>query len=306
MLKPPKYFCFSEPMSDTKPFHPPLFVINLKRSSDRRASIAAQLDELGIDFEVFPATDGARLSPSELAHYDEQYVIDQIARPMSPSEVGCYLSHVRIWKKMVEENIPWAVVLEDDVDIHDDLTGILAAVKKIPFKWDFIRLAGLRPTPSLRLYDLNDKFELTVLLQGASGTQGSCISRTGAQKLLDHATPLIRGTVDDHLIDNCWKTGLRILAVQPYPVSENKKFVSSIETERRKIFQKNRTKPVKITFRSWVTRRRYKLGRSIDKRMYAVVHKLLRLRHQAQRIFTRRGEDNCATAIVWTRNKNKA
>jgi len=259
-------------MSETKPFSPPLFVINLERSSDRRESIAAQLDELCIDFEIFPASDGARLSQNELAQYDEKYVIGQIARPMSPSEVGCYLSHVRIWKKIVEEDISWAVVLEDDVDIHDDLPGILSAVDKIPFRWDFIRLAGLGPTPSLRLYDLNDKFELTVLLQGASGTQACCISRTGAQKLLNHATPLIRGTIDDHVIDNCWKTGLRILAVQPYPISENKRFVSSIETERRKIFQENRTKPEKMTLRSWVTRRRYKLGRSVGRRAYVLIH----------------------------------
>ena len=281
---PPHFF--SESMSDTKPFSPPLFVINLERSSDRRASIAAQLDKLDIDFEIFPASDGARLSQNELAQYDEKCVIDQIARPMSPSEVGCYLSHVRIWKKIVEENIPWAVVLEDDVDIHDDLAGILSAVNKIPFKWDFIRLAGLGPTPSLRLYDLNHKFELTVLLQGASGTQASCISRAGAQKLLDHATPLIRGTIDDHVIDNCWTIGLRILAVQPYPISENKRFISSIETERRKIFQENRRKPEKMTLRSWVTRRRYKLRRSIARRAYVLIHSWTWLWYRAKLLFT--------------------
>jgi len=293
-------------MSDTKPFPPPLFVINLERSSDRRASIAAQLDELGIDFEIFPATDGARLSPSELAQYDEQYVIGQIARPMSPSEVGCYLSHVRIWKKMVEEDIPWAVVLEDDVDIHDDLTGILAAIDTIPFKWDFIRLAGLGPTPSLRLCDLNDNVELSVLLQGASGTQASCISRTGAQKLLDHATPLIRGTIDDHVIDNCWKTSLRILAVQPYPISENKKFISSIETERRRIFQEHRKKPEKMTFRKWAIRRRYKLDRSIGRRMYAIILALFWLKQRARCSFTPRGDKRCSASAAGMNTTNDA
>jgi glycosyl transferase family 25 len=285
----PLYF-FSDSMSDTKPFTPPLFVINLKRSSDRRESMATRLEEIGIDFEISPATDGARISQSELAQYDEKYVISQIARPLSRSEVGCYLSHTRLWQKIVEEDIPWAVVLEDDVDIHGDLTDILAAIDKIPFEWDFIRLAGLVPPPSLPLYHLTDKFELSVLLQGASGTQANCISRTGAQKLLDYATPLIRGTIDDQVIDNCWKSGLKILAIQPYPISENRKFVSSIETERRQIFQENKKKPGRVTFQGWAVRKRYRLGKSLGRRAYALIHAWFWLWHRA-RLFSRPSPD---------------
>jgi GR25 family glycosyltransferase involved in LPS biosynthesis len=224
---------------------------------------------------------------------------------MSASEVGCYLSHTRLWKRIVDEDIPWAVVLEDDVDIHDDLAGIFSAIDRIPFKWDFIRLAGLGPTPSLQLYDQNDKFELSVLLQGASGTQANCISRTGAKRLLDYATPLIRGTIDDHVIDNSWKTGLRILAVQPYPISENKNFVSNIETERRKIFRENRTKPEKMSFRSWAIRRRYKLGRSIGRRMYTILHALFWLTQSARCTFIHHGDKRCSTATAGANRAKK-
>lgn len=274
-------------MSQPQPFAPPIFVINLERSSDRRESIASQLASIGIDFEIFPATDGTKLSESELAKYDEQYVSGQIARPMSPSEVGCYLSHTRLWRKIVEEDIPWAVVLEDDLDIHDGLTDILAAIDKLPFEWDFIRLAGLIPTPCCPLYTLDDKFVLSVLLQGASGSQASCISLAGARKLLAYATPLIRGTIDDHVTDNCWKTGLRILAVQPYPIGENGKFVSSIETERRQIFQKNRTKPDKTKFRARAIHRRYKLDRSIGRRAYMLIHLIFWVWLKAKLLITR-------------------
>lgn len=272
-------------MSDSKPFTPPLFVINLERSSDRRASIAAQLEEIDIDFEIFPASDGARLLQSELTPYDEKFVIGQIARPLSRSEVGCYLSHTRLWKKIVEEEIPWAVVLEDDVDIHANLTDILAAIGNLPFKWDFIRLAGLGPTPSLPLFNLTDEFNLSVLLQGAGGTQAYCVGRTGAQKLLDYSLPRIRGTIDDHVIDNCWKTGLRILAVQPYPISENKGFVSSIQTERRQILHESRKKTEKMGLRRWAVRTRYKFGRSMGRRAYILIHSSLWLEYRTKRLF---------------------
>jgi glycosyl transferase, family 25 len=293
-------------MSAQEHFTPPVFVISLERSSDRRHSMATQFDRTSIDFEFFPATNGEKLTQHELAQYDEQFVIERISRPMSRAEVGCYLSHARLWKKIVDEGIPWAVILEDDVDLMCDVDGLLSAVGALPFGWELIRLAGLGLAPALPLFPLPGETTLATLLQGAGGTQGYCISLRGAKKLLDFATPRVVGTVDDHVIDNCWKTGLRILAVLPYPISENKGFVSSIETERRSLFQEYRKKPEKMAFRQWTNRRRHKLGRSIGRRMYAVVHTLFWLRHQAQRIFTHRGDGNCATATVWTRNKNKA
>jgi glycosyl transferase, family 25 len=259
-------------MLPSTPFAPPLFVINLERSHDRRAHVTAQLEALGLACEVFPATDGAQLSAEELARYDESFVIEQIARPMSGSEVGCYLSHTRLWQTIIDQSIPWAVVLEDDVTIHAELKSVLSAISRIPVEWDLIRLAGLGPTPALELCGLDGQFRLSTLLKGASGTQAICISRSGAQKLLAHALPRIRGTIDDHVIDNCWRTGLRILAVQPYPIHEDKQFVSSIEKERRRIFQENRKKAGKTTFRKWVIRRRYKLGRSIGKRAFVLIH----------------------------------
>jgi glycosyl transferase family 25 len=272
-------------MSVTTSYFPPLFVINLERSSDRRKHITSQLDALGLHCEIFPASDGARLSEHELGQYDEAYVIGQIARPMSRSEVGCYLSHTGAWQKIVEEGIPWAVVLEDDIEIHSDLKAVLSAISSIPCDWDVIRLAGLGPTPSRPLCDLDGNHRLSVLLQGASGTQALCISRKGAQKLLRYAYPKIRGTIDDHVIDNSWKTGLRILAVQPYPVSENRKFGSSIESERRQIFQRSGKRTDKRTLRSLAVRRRYKLGRSIGRRAYILTHALFWLQCKAKLLF---------------------
>lgn len=281
-------------MSAPGPFTPPVFVINMERSSDRRQSMAAQFGRLGIDFEFFAATDGEKLTQREPARYDEQFSIAQISRPMSRSEIGCYLSHARLWTKIVDEDIPWAVVLEDDVDIMGDLTGIVSAIGALPFEWDLIRLAGLGSPRALPLCVLTGDANLATLLQGAGGTQAYCVSFRGARKLLDYATPRVVGTVDDHVIDNCRKTGLRILAVQPFPISENKGFISSIEAERRRIFAEHRKRPDKMTFWRWAIRRRYRLGRSIGRRMYAVIHAIFWLRHRARLFFVRRPDGHCS------------
>ena len=64
---------------------------------------------------------------------------------LTPNEIGCYLSHFRLYEKIVEENIDRAVILEDDVDVSADFPSVLRALNDAPDDWEFIRLAGLRP-----------------------------------------------------------------------------------------------------------------------------------------------------------------
>jgi glycosyl transferase family 25 len=257
---------------------PPVFVINLERSTERREKISLQLNEIGLDFELVTATDGAALSRSDRAAYNEAHVISNISRPMSAAEVGCYISHAKLWQRVVAEDIPWAVILEDDILIQADLKTILSAVDRLTFKWDVIRLAGLIDTPSQPLFELSGNRTLSVPLQGASGGQAYCLSRAGARKLLAYSTT-IRGTVDDHVIDNCWKTGLEILAVQPYPIVEDKRHTSNIEPDRKELFQAYRgPRKKRRSIRQLLIRRRYKIGRSLGRRYYYFIHYLLAIR----------------------------
>ena len=84
-----------------------IFVLNLERAVERRQSMLQHLSGLGIEAEILPAVEGARLPPSSLpAGTDPR---------LSPGEVGCYLSHVRFWEIVVERGLEHAIVLEDDV-----------------------------------------------------------------------------------------------------------------------------------------------------------------------------------------------
>jgi len=251
---------------DSIPETVPVFVINLEKNTVRRNNIENQFARTGLSFEIFPATDGSSLSKRDLASYDENHVLHNISRVLSPSEIGCYLSHQKLWQRIVDDNLPWAVVLEDDVLIQANLEEILSKIDGIPFKWDLIRLAGLLPTSNFPLYGLTGDYKLTVPLQGASGTQANCISRTGAQKLLAYST-MIRGTVDDDVIDKTWETGLKLFAVQPYPIREDQEQISSIQEERKTIFQAYRKNKKNRSIKQNLIRRRYKLRRSFGKRL---------------------------------------
>jgi glycosyl transferase family 25 len=105
-----------------------IFVINLEKDAARRASITGQLSALGLPFELVPGVLGSALSAAELAlHYDDGKAKWRMARSLLPAEIGCALSHVNVYRMMVARDIPFALVLEDDVSLPGGLGEVLDA-----------------------------------------------------------------------------------------------------------------------------------------------------------------------------------
>lgn len=103
-----------------------IFVINLARHAERRALMKMQLDALGLPYEFFDAVDGFTLSPDFLKeNYDAERARQLNRRDLSLGEIGCALSHLAIYKKMVDENIPLALIFEDDALIGSQFPEIL-------------------------------------------------------------------------------------------------------------------------------------------------------------------------------------
>jgi glycosyl transferase family 25 len=71
-----------------------VFVINLARSTERRASIEQQPSHLNLDDEITEAVDGSQLSYSDIMR--EMRLLNYA---LSCGEVGCALSHIGIYRK---------------------------------------------------------------------------------------------------------------------------------------------------------------------------------------------------------------
>ena len=116
----------------------PIFVINLKRSPERRASISKQLDTLGLEYQYIDAVDGRQFTPYEVVEkYGEQvfYTNSYNKQRMTLGSLGCLLSHIKFYDLMIENNIPAACVLEDDAELSPHLPQILASetLQKVPW-----------------------------------------------------------------------------------------------------------------------------------------------------------------------------
>ena len=92
----------------------PIFVISLP-GSPRRETMTRQMARWGGRWSFVDAVDGRTLSAEELNRvYDEKRTLRRIGRPMSKGEIGTALSHASIYRRMEEEGIPRALILEDD------------------------------------------------------------------------------------------------------------------------------------------------------------------------------------------------
>jgi len=122
----------------------PAYVINLERSPERRLYITSHLRSLGIEPTVVPAFDGKKLSLDEVVQdgrYNDDISRRSFDRSLSMAEIGCGLSHLSIYQRMVREGTPYALVSEDDAQFGPDARQrIEAALQAAPADWGVIQL----------------------------------------------------------------------------------------------------------------------------------------------------------------------
>ena len=119
-----------------------IFLINLARRPDRLAHVQQQLAQLGLSFERFDAVDGATIDDTSFVDRDQFYLNNK--RQIALGEIGCAMSHRAIWQQMVEQNLPFALILEDDINIRAELVDFLASTHHYQH-FDFLNLSYSEP-----------------------------------------------------------------------------------------------------------------------------------------------------------------
>lgn len=183
-----------------------VLVISLRRSVDRRRSVEEHLQQAGVEFEFFDAVDGRAI--------DHEASQAQGARwKLTPGEVGCYLSHVDVWKRIVSEGLPSALVLEDDALLAPDAWPLIKQCAAWGADWDLIRLSAIEKQVGWRVASLGRGHHLVLPTKSPSGSAGYVVSLAGARRLL--AALSVPATPIDTALDEYWAYGLNIPMVVP-------------------------------------------------------------------------------------------
>ena len=126
-----------------------IFVINLKRRADRLEKFLKKVKYLP-KFEIFKAIDGKELkydNSYNLLYFGNKILENNLIKKikgLKVGEIGCFLSHYFIWKKIIQLDKP-CLIFEDDANICDDYTNKLNIIfeKGIPENFDILWI-GIR------------------------------------------------------------------------------------------------------------------------------------------------------------------
>jgi len=164
------------------------FVINLDRSTSRWDHFKEVNSTVLNDIHRISAVDGRLLKDKW------QYVSRWMHLTHEPSKfnimpaIGCFLSHRKCWQQVVEQNLPYALVLEDDVMATEFTSRFLKAYVENPLPFDWVKLHvnrhANRPDKQQSIGASLVGIELCVCMHGSKSTGAYIITNAGAHKAL--------------------------------------------------------------------------------------------------------------------------
>lgn len=163
-------------------------VISLSTAHDRRQHIENEFGKQGIEFEFFDA-----ITPDLIEVTCQKLGIDLTQNQrLSNGEKACFLSHVCLWQKMLDEDIKYLAIFEDDVYLGENAHLFLnndTWVQAIDF--DIIKLETWKELVHLGKNSI-DVFErqLKILKSTHVGAAAYIINQHCAKKAIDYIKSL--------------------------------------------------------------------------------------------------------------------
>lgn len=156
-----------------------IYVINLKRNKDRLNVFMKRAKDANVKVERFEAVNGKELPKN---HPDiVKYFIKN--HNLNPGQIGCALSHIKIWEDAIKNNYKNIIVFEDDAIIPVDFWNRFnKAYNNLPSDWK-VSYLGLN-WPHVK--KINQNVSKVIYKKGTSnfGTHAMLINIDKISKLL--------------------------------------------------------------------------------------------------------------------------
>lgn len=208
------------------------FIVNLKSDVSKKENVVSLCEANGIECEVIEAVAGKEL-PYEILYTSS---FDYPHSFLTKGVIGCTMSHLYIYSRIVSENLPYALILEDDITIKSAVSNIIESIKHtISSKKPEIFLLN---TPEAITPIFNKKMCDDIIfyrMARASQSPAYVINNQAAKELLKYNLP-IKFEVDrwvafrDHCGINIWSLQQGVIDSYDHDKSE-----SSLEEDRSKV-----------------------------------------------------------------------
>lgn len=199
----------------------PVYVISLARALQRRANISARLNAAGVRYEFVDAVDGQTLDLEQLSgRLRNDIAYKRYQHRLTNNEIGCFLSHYNLWARMLSEQIPCALILEDDACWTPGFFDVVEALPRCGWHWEYVLLSGGEPRRvESELCDLPHGYRLVRHHRPGWTAAAYLISLAGAKKAHKQCH-----TIDGHAdgtMRQYWRFGLAFYEVTPAPAYQS-------------------------------------------------------------------------------------
>jgi glycosyl transferase family 25 len=198
---------------------PKAFILHLERASARAANVRSLSASLPIESEVLAAVDGARLSAEDVKQaYVRRRFRPTYPFPLTRTEVGVFLSHRAAWRRIVDDDLDFAFIFEDDAQIDPSLFAELVDFVTLERPaWDYVLLPA---QPIRNGTPVASRGGLTLLRPDAPPLRAiaQIVSLAAAKRLLDRTLPFDRPI--DTLLQMTWVTSQPVLVASPSPIRD--------------------------------------------------------------------------------------
>ncbi len=93
------------------------YIISLKTAAQRREHICNEFGKQAIPFQFCDA-----VTSNDFQREDIRALLSNIHQSkLANGEKGCFLSHLSLWKKCIDENLPFISIFEDDILLGESI-----------------------------------------------------------------------------------------------------------------------------------------------------------------------------------------
>jgi len=162
------------------------FVISMDTPTGRSRMnrLSAQCDKIGLRYQLVRGVDPRTLSATDL----EAGTTPWCHRTCTAGMIGCGMSHISIWKQIVDRDLPYALILEDDVVLSGDfMARARKALEDVPQDFHVLLLGCFLCSEARQKMSVHrtKTYGSVRDLVAFGGTHAYVVSRAGARYLLD-------------------------------------------------------------------------------------------------------------------------
>lgn len=169
----------SKDIKNTKSLFDKAYIINLDRREDRMENIENACRKINLKYERFSACDGENLNKYKEdidKYFDKNH-------NLIPAQIGCALSHIKIWEKILENNYNNTLILEDDAIIPNNFWDqINLVINELPNYWEMLILGCFPKCNSKNI--IEKKYINKITGYGNDGSHAYLINKTLIEKII--------------------------------------------------------------------------------------------------------------------------